>query len=106
MTSSAMCAPGSVTDARWWIGSRLTLAELAHDVDSLASGEALGMLVLDAFAPFGVEREGMEQFGLVALNVPSAADISAVKRLLIQGAEEGQWHNEEGCVNPEWRATE
>ncbi|MEV4383664.1 DUF4265 domain-containing protein [Streptosporangium sp. NPDC049644] len=59
--------------------------------------------VLDAFAPFGVEGEGIEQFGVVALNVPAAADISAVKRFVIQGAEEGRWHYEEGCVTPRWR---
>ncbi|WP_308169675.1 DUF4265 domain-containing protein [Acrocarpospora catenulata] len=62
--------------------------------------------VLDAFAPFGVVGEGIEQFGLVALNVPSAVDIPAVKRFVIQGEEEGRWHYEEGCVTPEWRAAE
>jgi hypothetical protein len=62
--------------------------------------------VLDAFAPFGVKGEGIEQFGLVALNVPVAADIPAVKRFVIQGADEGRWHYEEGCVTSEWRAAE
>ncbi|MEU6713633.1 DUF4265 domain-containing protein [Nonomuraea sp. NPDC046802] len=62
--------------------------------------------VLDAFAPFGVKGEGIEQFGLIALDVPSAADIPAVKRFVIQGSEEGRWHYEEGCVTPEWRAAE
>jgi hypothetical protein len=54
--------------------------------------------VLDAFAPLSVDGEGIEQFGLVALNVPPMADIPAVKHLLIQGANEGRWHYEEGCV--------
>jgi hypothetical protein len=31
--------------------------------------------VLDAFAPLGVDDEGAEQFGMVALNVPPDADI-------------------------------
>jgi hypothetical protein len=30
--------------------------------------------VLDAFAPLGVDGEGIEQFGLVALNVPPILD--------------------------------
>jgi hypothetical protein len=60
--------------------------------------------VLDAFAPLGVAGEGIEQFGLVALTVPSTADIPTVKRLLIQGADEGRWDYEEGSVTPEWRA--
>jgi hypothetical protein len=60
--------------------------------------------VLDAFKPLGVDGEGIERFGLVALKVPSTADIPAVKRLVIQGADEGRWHYEEGCVTPEWRA--
>ncbi|MEU7856185.1 DUF4265 domain-containing protein [Nonomuraea sp. NPDC049141] len=78
---------------------RIIPAEGGHQVE-------VRQAVLDAFAPFGIEGEGIEQFGLVALNVPSAAEISAVKRFVIQGAEEGRWHYEEGCVTPEWRATE
>ena len=62
--------------------------------------------VLDAFAPLGVGGEGIGQFGLVALNVPGTADIAAVKRLVIQGADEGRWHYEEGCVTPQWREVE
>lgn len=60
--------------------------------------------VLDASAPLGVTGEGIKQFRLVALNVPGTADVPAVKRLVIQGADEGRWHYEEGCVTPEWRA--
>jgi hypothetical protein len=59
--------------------------------------------VLDAFAPLGVGGEGIGQFGLVALNVPGTADIAAVKRLVVQGADEGRWHYEEGCVTRQWR---
>ncbi|CAM3199116.1 DUF4265 domain-containing protein [Stackebrandtia soli] len=60
--------------------------------------------VLETFAPFGVEAEIIEQFGLVALNVPSSVDIEAVKRLILKGAEEGRWAYEEGCVTSQWRA--
>lgn len=62
--------------------------------------------VLDAFAPFGVDGEGIGQFGLVALNIPADADISQVKQLLIRGAASGRWHYEEGCVTPAWRTAE
>lgn len=60
--------------------------------------------VLDAFAPFGVEGEGIGAFGLVALNVPP--DAQAVKRFVVDGAAEDRWHYEEGCVTPRWRAAE
>ncbi|MEV6139131.1 DUF4265 domain-containing protein [Nocardia sp. NPDC051990] len=60
--------------------------------------------VLDAFAPLGVEGEGLARFNLVALHVPASADMQAVKQLVIEGAEDGRWHYEEGCVTDEWRA--
>ena len=60
----------------------------------------------DVFAPLGVTGEGIGRFGLVALNVPARADIPAVKRLVIRGADDGRWHYEEGCVTLEWRAIE
>jgi len=78
---------------------RIIPAEGGHRVEERQA-------VLDAFAPLGVDGEGIERFGLVALNVPSTADVPAVKRLVIQGADEGRWHYEEGCVTPEWRAIE
>ncbi|WP_246023549.1 DUF4265 domain-containing protein [Nocardia yunnanensis] len=60
--------------------------------------------VLDAFAPLGVEGEGLARFNLVALHVPAGADLHAVKRLVILGEEDGRWHYEEGCITDEWRA--
>ncbi|MEU2871600.1 DUF4265 domain-containing protein [Streptomyces olivoreticuli] len=62
--------------------------------------------VLDAFAPLGVDGEGLGQFGLVALNVPASVDIPQVKRLLVQGEELGRWQYEEGCVTSAWQAVE
>jgi hypothetical protein len=58
--------------------------------------------VLDAFAPFGVEGEAVEQYGLVALNVPANADLAAVKRLLREGEKDKRWAYEEGCVGNAW----
>ncbi|MCU1646944.1 MAG: hypothetical protein JWN03_7219 [Nocardia sp.] len=57
--------------------------------------------VIDNFVPLGADGEGLEQFGVVALNVPPDADIPGIKRLLQQGEQEeavtgrlpgrGQW---------------
>jgi len=60
--------------------------------------------VIAAFAPLRVDGEGIEQFGLVALNVPADAPIAKVKRLLIEGEADGRWEYEEGCVTSAWRA--
>lgn len=60
--------------------------------------------VLDAFAPLGVEGEGVGQFDLVALNVPPEADLDRVKGLLLRGVEDGSWDYEEGCIGDAWDA--
>jgi len=58
--------------------------------------------VLDAFAPLGVDGEGLQQYGIVALNVPPDVDLGAVKRLLRQGVDDGWWDYEEGCIGQAW----
>jgi Domain of unknown function (DUF4265) len=69
-----------------------------------ASGPLLGdrQAVLDAFIPFGVTGEGIEQYGMVALDVPPEADARKVKALLVAGENDGRWHFEEGCVGDAW----
>lgn len=62
--------------------------------------------VLDTFAPMGVGGEGIERFGIVALDVPADADLPGVLRLLRQGAREGWWDYEEACVGDDWLAIE
>lgn len=62
--------------------------------------------VLDAFAPLGVTGEGIEQYGMVALDVPPDVDLAAVKRLLEDGTRDGWWDYEEGCVGDAWMAAE
>lgn len=62
--------------------------------------------VLDAFAPLGVTGEGIERFGIIALNVAPQADIAAVKRLLRDGERDGWWDYEEGCIGDAWLAAE
>jgi hypothetical protein len=58
--------------------------------------------VLDAFAPLGVDGEGLQQYGIVALNIPATVDLGAVKRLLRQGVNDGWWDYEEGCIGQAW----
>jgi hypothetical protein len=60
--------------------------------------------VLDAFEPFGVTGEDIQQYGLVALEVPPDADLAGVQRVLRAGARDGWWDYEEGCVSDEWTA--
>jgi Domain of unknown function (DUF4265) len=62
--------------------------------------------VLDVFAPLGVTGEGIERFGIVALDVAPDADIAAVKRLLRDGERDGWWEYEEGCIGDAWLAAE
>ena len=58
--------------------------------------------VLDAFAPLGVSGEGVQQFTMVALDIPPDAPLAELKSLLIAGERDGRWHYEEGLVSPEW----
>jgi hypothetical protein len=58
--------------------------------------------VIDIFSPLGVRAEGIEQFGMIALSVPSSADIPGVKGLLIRGAEADWWDYEESCIGDAW----
>ncbi len=62
--------------------------------------------VLDAFAPFGVDGEGIEQFGMVSLNVPSDAALAEVKGLLQRGVRDGWWDYDEGCIGDAWKAAD
>ena len=58
--------------------------------------------VLDQFAPFGVTGEGIEQLGMVALEIAPDADLAAIKARLQQGEADGTWEYEEGCVDDAW----
>ncbi|MGV9991373.1 DUF4265 domain-containing protein [Streptomyces sp. NPDC003374] len=60
--------------------------------------------VLNAFGKLGVDGEGIERFGMVALDVPPTADLPRVRRLLEHGVAEKWWDMEEGCVTAWWRA--
>ncbi|MGW1802486.1 DUF4265 domain-containing protein [Streptomyces sp. NPDC001984] len=60
--------------------------------------------VINAFRELGVDGEGIEQFRMVALDVPPTADLAKVQRLLNHGVAKEWWHMEEGCITAEWRA--
>ena len=62
--------------------------------------------VLHAFAPLGVTGEGIERYGMVALDVPPDADLAAVKRLLGEGSRDGWWEYDEGRIGDAWQAAE
>lgn len=91
-------------DALWateraeWSG-RLTIRVIPRSEGSLNGNR---QAVLDAFEPLGVSGEGIEQYNMVALDVPSDADLAAVKGLLRAGEADGRWDYEEGCVSDAW----
>ena len=62
--------------------------------------------ILRMFEPLGVTGEGIGEFHLVALNVPSGADIYRVKTLIRQGHDQGWWDCEEAAVTDRWLETE
>jgi hypothetical protein len=59
---------------------------------------------LRAFQRLGVEGEGIERFGMVALDVPPTADLRKVRKLLNHGVAERWWHMEEGFITAKWIA--
>ncbi|MFE7168645.1 DUF4265 domain-containing protein [Streptomyces sp. NPDC057616] len=60
--------------------------------------------VLEAFHRLGTTGEGIEQFRMVALDVPPEADLPKIRALLEHGATKEWWHWEEGCVTAAWHA--
>jgi hypothetical protein len=62
--------------------------------------------VIDAFAAFGVDGEGIERFNMVSLNVPADAALVEIKGLLRRGERDGWWDYDEGCVGEAWMAAD
>lgn len=58
--------------------------------------------VLDAFSPLGVDGEGIEQYGMVALDIPPEVALVPVIIALRKGEADSWWDFEEGCVSDEW----
>ncbi len=69
-----------------------------------AGSGAARQSVLNAFHGLGVYGEGIERFGMVALDVPPTADLAQVQRLLNHGVAKSWWRMEEGCLTAQWRA--
>ncbi|MGW5104383.1 DUF4265 domain-containing protein [Streptomyces sp. NPDC004100] len=62
--------------------------------------------VLNAFRGLGVDGEGIERFGMVALDIPPTADLAKVQRLLRHGVDKEWWHMEEGAITEQWRVVD
>lgn len=54
--------------------------------------------VINAFRELGVCGEGIEKFGMVALDVPPTAGLAKVRKLLNHGVAKEWWDMEEGCI--------
>jgi hypothetical protein len=67
--------------------------------------DAAQQSVLEIFHRLGATGEGIEQFRMVALDVPPNAELRQIQKLLGQGEAKGWWHWEEGCVTTAWETT-
>lgn len=93
-------------DSQWWFTERLeSSGNCTVRVIPFRHGPLQGDrgTVLDMFASLGVTGEGVDRWGIVALDIPPHADLAAAQALLRKGFDEGWWDYEEGCVGAEWR---
>jgi xanthine dehydrogenase molybdopterin-binding subunit B len=58
--------------------------------------------VRETFEPLRVTGEVLQQYRMVALDVPADAPLADVKALLRRGEREGWWDFEEACVGDPW----
>ena len=86
------------TERIQWSG-RLTIRVIPRQ-DGPLYGDS--QAVLDTFRRLGVTGEGIEQYGMVTLDVPPSVDLRSVKEMLRAGEADGRWDYEEGCVSEEW----
>lgn len=70
------------------------------------SGPLAGDLqaVLDAFVPLGPYAEGVDQYGMVALDIAPETPLRPVYEKLVAGRADGSWEWEEGRINNAWLA--
>lgn len=59
---------------------------------------------LEVFARLGVEGEGLEQFGMLALDIKPTDPLAEVYAVLTAGVANGSWDYSEGRVTDEWLA--
>ena len=62
--------------------------------------------VLNVFHKLGAGGEGIEQFRMVALDIPPDAKLGKIKRLLHHGVDQEWWDMEESCITDAWRTAE
>ncbi|MEU1371901.1 DUF4265 domain-containing protein [Streptomyces sp. NPDC005803] len=62
------------------------------------SSAAARQSVLKIFHSLGTTGEGIEQYRMVALDLPPEADLPQIHMFLGHGEAKGWWHWEKGCV--------
>lgn len=94
-------------DGLWWAGETVRASDnctirliVLKDGGSAAARQS----VLETFHKLGTTGEGIERFGMVALDVPPTADLRRIRELLEHGEAKEWWHWEEGCVTAAWTA--
>jgi hypothetical protein len=96
-------------DGLWWAGETVRASNnctIRLIVLKDGGSEAARQTVLETFHRLGTTGEGIEQFRMVALDVPPSADLRRIRKLLEHGEAKGWWHWEEGCVTAGWHATD
>jgi hypothetical protein len=68
-----------------------------HGVDVLAT-------LIEEFNALGVDCEGDQHHGLLALDIPPSTLLAPIKEYLDSGEANGRWEYEEGLVNEFWLA--
>lgn len=96
-------------DGVWWASETVRASDnctirliVLKDGGSAAARQS----VLETFHRLGTTGEGIEQFSMVALDVPPTADLARIRKLLKHGESKGWWHWEEGCVTAAWTDTD
>lgn len=100
-------APSSDEEGVLWAGDVVRPSEnctIRLAVRRDGGSDASRQSVLDAFRRLGVWGEGIQHFGMVALDIPPTADLAQVQRLLNHGVAKEWWDMEEGCLTVQWRA--
>jgi hypothetical protein len=58
--------------------------------------------VLEQFGALGLVGEELEEYELVAFDVPPDVPVQPVKDLLVRGDADQLWWYEEACIGPSW----
>lgn len=86
-----------------WAGERVRWE--GHQTLRVTPRDDLGATldgVLDEFAALGLTGEELEEYRLLALDVPPGTPAQPVKDLLLAGHAAGRWWYEESCIGTDW----